>query len=126
MLSLRKLRYFWLRWEIPNNKYEEFWAKEFTPIALLMPIGFAIVGPLSILGMILCRQRAKDLFPLWGFVIVYMFSVVAFFVTARYRIPVVPVLILFATSAVFWTVEAFRQRQTEQLRAAAVILFFAA
>jgi Tfp pilus assembly protein PilF len=39
-------------------------------------------------------RRRRELFPLWGFVLLYMLSVIAFFVTARYRLPVVPVLLL--------------------------------
>ena len=99
-LMVRKLRLFWSWWEFSNNKGIYFWTQEFTPWLRWLPVGFAIVGPLGLLGLALCWSRRAELFPLWGFVLVYMVSVVLFFCTARYRVPVLPVLILLAAHAV--------------------------
>jgi Tfp pilus assembly protein PilF len=74
-----------------------------------LPLGFAAVGPLGILGIALCRRRAMELFPLWGFVLVYMVSVVMFFSTARYRAPVLAPLILLGSFAVFHVYDAVRR-----------------
>ena len=48
---------------------------------------------------------------MWGFVLVYMVSVVLFFCTARYRAPILPVLILLSVYAVCEAVRAFRHRR---------------
>ncbi len=110
-LNLLKLRLFWSKWEIANNKNLYFWTPRFAPMVNWLPLSFGVVGPLGIVGLALCWRRRLELFPLWGFVLVYMVSIVMFFCTARYRLPVVPVLILLATWAVFEAVRAMRGRR---------------
>ncbi len=110
-LTLHKLRLFWTRAELPNNKDMYFWIEQFTPLLGYLPVGFGLVGTLGLVGLILCRRRAAELFPLWGFVLVYMASIVLFFCNARYRLPVVPVLILLGAYAVVRACDAARARQ---------------
>jgi 4-amino-4-deoxy-L-arabinose transferase-like glycosyltransferase len=125
-LTLRKLRLFWIRWEISNNQDIYFWTEQFTPFVRWLPVGFWLVGPLGLLGLALCWPRGRELFPLWGFVLVYMVSVVAFFCTARYRVPVIPPLILLGAYAVFWLVKAVRHGRWDALGGALVVLVPAA
>jgi tetratricopeptide (TPR) repeat protein len=108
-LMLHKLRLFWSRWEIPNNKDLYFWTETFTPIVKWLPLKFMVVGPLGLVGLILCWRRAVKLFPLWGFILVYMVSVVLFFCTARYRLPILAPLILLAVHGLFWCFDSFRR-----------------
>ena len=124
-LTWLKIRLFWSRWEIANNKCLYFWTRHFAPIVKLLPLGFSVVGPLGILGLVLCWRRRVELFPLWGFVLVYMLSIVPFFCTARYRMPVVPLLILLAAHAVFSSVPAARERHWKSLVGRGVILALA-
>jgi tetratricopeptide (TPR) repeat protein len=125
-LTWLKIRLFWSRWEIANNKCPYFWTRHFAPIVKLLPLGFYVVGPLGILGLVLCWRRRLELFPLWGFVLVYMLSIIPFFCTARYRMPVVPVLILLAAQAVFTTLSAVRQRHWKSLMPGGGVLALAA
>jgi Tfp pilus assembly protein PilF len=53
-------------------------------------------------------RRARALFPLWAFLPVYTAGVVLFFVNARYRVPVLPVLVLFGAYALVWALDAWR------------------
>jgi tetratricopeptide (TPR) repeat protein len=106
-----KLLLFWRSWEISNNKDIYFWTAEFTPLLRYLPIGFGVVGPLGLVGLALCWRRRGELFPLWGFVLIYMVSIVIFFCTSRYRMPVVPVLILLGTHAAFQSVATVRERR---------------
>lgn len=122
VLSGLKLSLFWSRWEISNNKDIYFWTQKFTPIVKLLPIGFGLVGPLGIVGLVVCWRRRGELFPLWGFVVVYMVSVVLFFCTARYRMPVVPPLILLAVNAVFQGVTAVKQGRWKALGGGLAVL----
>jgi len=63
---------------------------------------FGLAGPLAVLGAIVgWRERAHARL-LAGFVAAYGASIVLFFVTSRYRLPVVPVLAVFAGWAVVW------------------------
>ena len=125
-LTILKLRLFWTRWEVSNNKDIYFWSENFTPIVRWLPLGFAVIGPLGILGLILCRNRRAELFPLWGFVVVYMVSVVLFFCTARYRTPILPVLILLAVYAVFEGVRAVSRKRWRAIGGGLVGLALAA
>jgi len=107
----RKLRYFWSRSEILNNKDIHFLTDRYTPIVKLLPVGFWLVGPLGLMGLaasIVSTDRWR-LFGLWGFVLVYMVSVVLFFVTARFRLPVLPVLALLGAFGVQFVWIAIRE-----------------
>jgi len=119
-LMVYKLAYFWTNREILNNKHIYFLTDRYTPIVRWLPLSFWIVGPLGLMGLAACRGRGWELFPLWGFVVVYMFSVVLFFVVSRFRVPVLPVLMLLGAYGVASLVAAFRGRQW--LRASVLVL----
>jgi tetratricopeptide (TPR) repeat protein len=71
------------------------------PLALLSWIGhFGVLVPLAVAGMILSWPRRSTLWVIYALTIVYAASVVVFFVFARYRYPLVPFLILFASAAI--------------------------
>ena len=121
-LLLKKLSYFWSYWEVSNNQDIRFITSHYTPIVRWLPLGFGVVAPLGVLGLLLTFRRAKRLFPLWGFVLIYMLSVVFFFVTARFRVPVVVVLILLAGHAVCWLSGVLRRKQWKSLGLSALVL----
>lgn len=127
-LLLRKLRIFWIDYEIGNNEDVRFVAHYFSWIPRWMPLRFSWLGPLGLLGLVLAiagRERAR-LVPLWAFLLVYTASVVAFFVCSRFRAPVLPVLMVLASHAVFWLVSAARARDLGKLGLAALVLLPAA
>jgi 4-amino-4-deoxy-L-arabinose transferase-like glycosyltransferase len=117
-----KLSMFWSSWEIPNDKGVYFWTAHFAPIVRFLPLGFGLLGPLGILGLFLCWRRGRELFPLWGFVLVYTAGMVLFFCNARYRMPVIPPLILLGTWAVFEILRTARGQRWLTLGCQAAIL----
>lgn len=125
-LTWLKARLFWTSWEISNNKGIYFWSERFAPILSLLPLGFAVVGPLGLLGLVMCVRRRSDTFPLWGFVLVYTASVVLFFCTSRYRVPVLPPLILLAAFAVAELIRDARRRNLRTLTIHGSILLIGA
>lgn len=125
-LTWLKARLFWTSWEISNNKGIYFWSERFAPTLSLLPLGFAVVGPLGLLGLLMSLRRRSDTFPLWGFVLVYTASVVVFFCTSRYRVPVLPPLILLATFAVAELIGHARRRNLRALTMYGSILLIAA
>lgn len=61
---------------------------------------FGLLTPLALIGLVLCwRQRAR-LSVLYAMLAGYAASVVMFYVFARYRLPLVPMLLLFAAAGV--------------------------
>ncbi|MGD8396211.1 MAG: glycosyltransferase family 39 protein, partial [Candidatus Eiseniibacteriota bacterium] len=104
-LALRKLYLFWWGAEISNNEHVYFLRRYSLPLrAMLWYHGihapFGILAPLALIGMAFAVRRRPRALPLVVFVLAYMASVVLFFVCARFRYPVTPVLALFAVYAV--------------------------
>lgn len=126
-LYARKLYLFWWGAEISNNEHIYFLRRYSWPLRLLlwyhgvfMPFG--LVGPLALTGMGLALRRLRRrVVPLVAFVVLYMGSVALFFVCARFRLPVVPVLLLFAAYACVALVRTPRPRGA--LVAAALLMF---
>lgn len=121
-----KTRLFWLDFELGNNQDERFFALEYGPVLRVLPITFGVLAPLALLGLVVTGRRAWRLWPLWSFAPIYAASIVAFFVCARFRVPVVPVLIVFAAHAVLWAIAAWRARRTLALAGAAALVAVAA
>jgi tetratricopeptide (TPR) repeat protein len=104
--ALKKIVLFWNSYEIPQIEDYYIW-RTVSPSRLPL-ITFALVGPLGIAGMLLTARR-KEFYPLQMFVVLYMISVCAFFVTARYRVQVVPVLSIFSAYTICWVIHSLRQ-----------------
>ena len=121
-LTLKKIRYFWNRAEISNNQPIRFFAERYAPTTRYLPIGFGIIAPLSLLGLILCFGNTRRFFPLIGFVIIYSLSVIMFFVCTRFKMPVMPMLIILACGAVQWLARAFKSRRWIKLSLGTAVL----
>lgn len=104
-LFVRKIYLFWWGAEISNNEHIYFLRRYSLPLRLLLwhhgvYMPFGLVGPLALVGMGLAiRRLGYRVVPLIAFVATYMLSIVLFFVCARFRLPVVPILLLFAAYA---------------------------
>lgn len=106
-----KFYYFWGREEIPQI-YDPKLMAGLTPLLRWPLVGYIFLSPLAILGIVLAlvqRRRGKTLLLL--FVVAYVLSIIPFFITSRYRIPVVPFLALFAASALVIFVQALMKRK---------------
>ena len=102
LLLLKKIVLFWNGYEIRNNK-DIYFALRFTPVldGLHHVWDFRVLAPLALLGIGLAALRGCSVENLWlGLgVAAHMVSVVLFFVCDRYRLPVTPLLIVFAAGA---------------------------
>jgi len=100
--------------EIPLNTNYGF-AQKWLPL-LRATAGFGLVLPLAVVGLVaLLRARDRRRDPdVWLVVIAalaYSASVVAFFVSDRYRMPIVPLLMLLAGHGVWTLVDDLRERR---------------
>ncbi len=112
----KKLYYFWNSYEMEGNKNMYFFSRWSSLLRLLLwdwvlRFPFGLICPLSILGIILSTKRCKECFFLYAFVASYMLSVILFFVTSRFRLPVIPFLIIFASNYIYWLLEKIKNRQ---------------
>jgi len=124
-LAFKKLRLFFNGYEIPNNQ-NLYFAREFAPI--LKPLMFdkilyfpyGLVAPLALLGLGLTFQNWRKYLIIYLVLGSYLFSLILFFVCARFRQPVMPLMLLLAVFAVYRLVEIIRRKQTKN----AVLLLF--
>ena len=120
--ALWKLRLFFTDWELSNDASERFFAYRYGPILRWLPLGFAALAPLALLGLALTAGSWRRLLPLWGFLPVYTASVVAFFVCSRFRAPVLPVMAILAAQACVALVAMARDRRFLALSGSALFL----
>lgn len=113
--------------EIPRNRDLYFARHDSTLLSILLwkkglAFPFGLVVPLALVGIFACLRSPE---PAEGrllalFVACYALSVILFFVTGRYRLPAVPVLLLFAACGV----RALWLRPWPMLAAVAALLVF--
>ena len=123
----RKLVHFWNFYELPDN-LDYVILQQFSPLlkglntacpptgwsTLAVPAGgswspvrlhlystFGSVAPLGLFGILLTWRRWRRYLPLYVLVFGYMGTVLLFFNFSRFRVPVVPILALFAAPALF-------------------------
>jgi tetratricopeptide (TPR) repeat protein len=94
-LLSKKLAYFWNHYEIPNAE-NIYFAKQYSEILRLPLLSFLLVGPLGLLGVFMAfNKKVPHVLIILLFLLSHMISNVLFFITARYRLPVTPILIIF-------------------------------
>ena len=76
---------------------------------------FGLLGPLAAVGMVLAWRHRPEAGLLLLCTGAYSASLLLFFITGRYRLPLVPLLLLFAGYALVWLVEQRRDRQWRPL-----------
>jgi len=124
-LLVKKLYLFWSRFEISNNQNIYFF-RQYSSLIRILPLGFWLIGPLGLTGMILSMRvlngskktrsgkiaegRQRILLPVL-FILCYMATVVAFFVPARFRLPVIPLLLIFSGFSLVWLFERLREKK---------------
>jgi tetratricopeptide (TPR) repeat protein len=102
--------------EMVDTESQETHAEWSMPLRLLGPIGhFGVLVPLAIFGLIATFPSSgasnRSLFwLLYAMTAAYAASVVAFYVFARYRYPLVPFLMLFAAAGLAALPDVFRTR----------------
>jgi len=125
-LTVRKTVYFLSGEEFSNNRNLDLFIRDYAP--LILPARFLLYAatPLACLGayvMIKRRSIASRVVVLY--LGVYALTVVMFFVTARYRVPVRPLLLLMAIEGVFFLMDIGRRSRGRAILLAAATACFA-
>ncbi|HUU03644.1 MAG TPA: glycosyltransferase family 39 protein [Myxococcota bacterium] len=119
-----KLKYFVNAYEVPNNR-NIYFSKRFSFILRLPLPGWGLVFPLALVGMFLSWRGLRKRFVLIGFFAAHLLALLAFFVNARYRLVVAPVLIIYAAAMLRWLFVNLRKRRIKAVSLAAVFLALA-
>ncbi len=96
-LWARKFALFWNDHELPDN-YSYYLFRRFSPLLRWM-LTFGPVAALAWAGILLSAGAWRRLLPAWIAGAAYMGSVLIFFNFARFRLPIVPILLVFAGHA---------------------------
>jgi tetratricopeptide (TPR) repeat protein len=116
-LVWRKFLLLWNFYEIPNHLNFYYIRTKSAPILHMLFVGFWLVAPLAVVGIAWKWKQGLRVYDklLIAFLITYMLSLLPFFITARYRLPMVPVLIVFASGAVVEIWKIIKQHRIKQL-----------
>ncbi len=111
-LLARKWAMVWNARELPDTEGIGAYAEQ-SPLlgALQWILGFGVLAPLAAIGVVATRSDVRRLWVLWSWALLLAASVALFFVFARYRFTLVPVLMLFAASGVWAFVDSLRARR---------------
>ena len=126
-LMLRKTIHYWHGEEIGNNKNLYFTASQSKILSMLMGSGIiwyplGVLAPLAWCGMVFIGGfRRREYLWITLFIISYAFSFIVFYNCARYRIPVIPLLILYGVAFVFWVIDQFRSPDWKKLLLAGLL-----
>jgi tetratricopeptide (TPR) repeat protein len=115
-LTVKKLLLAWNAEEATDTEDVHSHAEWSWPLSLAIRLGhFGVLAPVGLFGVWLTRARWRDLWVLYLMLAIYSVSVAFFYVLARYRYPLVPLLALFAGAAIagigdWWRSTPARQR----------------
>jgi Tfp pilus assembly protein PilF len=107
-LLYRKLRLFWNAFEVPVS-VDLAWYDRNTRLGQVLP-GYGLLAPLALVGMACNLPRWRDWGLAYGGVLAFLVSGLLFTVCARYRLPAVPFLMLFAADALVRAADVVRGR----------------
>ncbi|GJM44450.1 MAG: hypothetical protein DHS20C21_12920 [Gemmatimonadota bacterium] len=108
-ITLRKTVYFFSGTEFSNNRDIRLFFREFAPIAGFSLWLYYAIMPLALLGAIsIWRSGTVAGRVVVLYLAVYALSIIVFFVTARYRVPLRPILAILAVEGARWAVASIR------------------
>jgi 4-amino-4-deoxy-L-arabinose transferase-like glycosyltransferase len=129
-LKFRSLLLFWSGDEIPNNIAMESEGRASGILRLPILLDFSIIGAFALAGLLTTLNRLKNSprlsllqLTVWG----YCAATVAFYILARFRLPVVPLLCVFAGFSIDMCLRYWKCRRQDpqkfQHRAIAMVGF---
>jgi tetratricopeptide (TPR) repeat protein len=115
-LTLRKTLMTWGAYEAPDTEDYYLYLTRASLLRFLDTIWhFGVLAPLAAMGILLTRDRWRRLWPLYGWLLLNTLAVAAFVVFARYRLPLVPVCVMFAAAGISSAARALGERRLRSL-----------
>lgn len=106
---IRKTALFFNQFEISNNKHIVYFSALSPWLPYLQKLNFGILVPFALLGLWLFWKK-PEIKIIVALIALYTVSVILFFITARFRMPIVPWITLLASAAIVWIIESLRAR----------------
>lgn len=97
----------WNSIEIADTEDQYTFAEASRPLRLTSILHFGIVAPMALVGVWVARRNWRRLWPLFAMIALYTVTLLIFYVFGRYRLPLVPFLLLLAAAGLaglrrFW------------------------
>lgn len=114
VLQGSRLAHLWNSFEIGRNRDVYSTRPHSALLSLLLwRVGrfgfpFGLIAPLAAVGLLAGFRRDRFRALLYLFLLSYLLSIIPFFATSRYRLPLVPILLLFAAQYVVWMARNLR------------------
>src|SRR5439155_11666945 len=126
-LEGRKFRMLWNGAEGIDTESQESHA-EYSPVLRVTGhvAHFGVLAPLAALGLWITWRDRRRLWILHAMIVSYAATVLAFFVVARYRLPLAPLLLVFAGAALADGFAFLRERTPSERLVGAIAIAFAA
>jgi len=125
MVFVRKFILFWGDLEFPDG-WSLYFIRKYSPALRLSFFTFGWLFPFAVIGSAVSWRRSREAGFLSGFALVYFLTVLVFFVFSRYRLYVVPPLLVFASMGMKWSWERLREQNWRKFVTAALVLLVAA
>ena|GEM_PF-1776514 len=119
----RKARLYWNRIEISSNRDLYYHGDTFSIVGWLMWLGFPLILPLAMAG-IATGFRDRKLQLLILFIAVQFLTAIPFFVNARFRHPLLPIMIVLAISGIKPLASLFKRNASRKGKYAGLIGLF--
>lgn len=115
-LMVRKTLLFWNAYEVSDAEDLYFYQRwSWLLRGLAVAWNFGVLFPLAAAGACLTWPRRRELWLLHAMVLTMSVGVIAFYVFGRYRLPIVPLLILFAAAGAVEAAKAVAGRRWRSL-----------
>ncbi|MEW6359845.1 MAG: glycosyltransferase family 39 protein [Planctomycetota bacterium] len=130
-LLAEKTKLFWGREEVGNNLSVTY-HRQISFLGYPPFLSFGLILPAAIIGAFLAIPRVRTVWLLYAFIVIYSAAIILFIVVGRYRLAVVPFLIIFAGHCCAMIGRWFAHRQfrpamgTIALMAALMLLIYSA
>ena len=110
MLMWKKIKLMFNHYEVPDSE-DFYFYRQHSSILRLPLIPFGIICPLAFLGMLLLIKDYKKYSLLYVLVIANFVSIIIFYIFSRYRLPIVPLFIIFSSYAINWFTKEIMQKK---------------
>lgn len=122
MLTGRKLLLFLNFYEMPDN-LNMYFQKRYSGVLQVLPTHFGMLAPFFLLGLLgMLSERRLPALIVFSVQVVYIASVIIFYVLARYRMAAVPLFCLSAGYGLFMLQNQFRMAQWRRLGASLLVV----
>jgi len=109
-LMWRKIKLIFNYYEVPDSE-DFYFYRQYSSVLRLPLIPFGVICPLAFLGMLLLIKDLKKYSLLYVLVFANFVSVIIFYIFSRYRLPIVPLFIIFSSYAINWFANEIKQKE---------------